>query len=489
MSLFDKVDLTKIPEPIFPDKSDKPSKLVESVAELLEKIELKDGMTLSFHHHLRNGDAVVGLVMEEVQKKGIKGLTLAISSIFPVHAPLVKLLDDGTVVNIVTSYMSGPVADAVSEGRLRGKLVMQSHGGRARAIMSGELPIDVAFIAAPACDVHGNVSAVEGRAFCGVLGYAAPDAIMAKTVVAMTDTLLTEETHTEIPQERIDYIVKVDSIGDPSGIISGTTRITKDPVGLAIAKKAVEVMVATGLVREGFNYQSGAGGTSLAVTKYLADYMLANGIHGGFASGGITEDLVAMMKNGLFRRLYDVQCFDLKSALSVKDDANHYAMSAEKYASPNADPIVNGLDFVILGATEVDLDFNVNVTTGHDGYIMGGSGGHQDTAFGAKVSIIVSKLFQSRIPLVVDRVGVISTPGSTVDILVTERGVAVNERRADLIDILRKAGVSFMTIRELKEIEESIIGTPEPKTREGRRVIGVSEYRDGRVLDVIYGVS
>ena len=468
------------------NKLEKENKMVQNISELFDKLEIKDGATLSFHHHLRNGDYVLNMVFEEVKRRGIKDITLVASSIFPCHEPIVPLIKDGTIKNVITSYMSGPVAESISHGDLKGTLVMQSHGGRARAIMEGSVKIDVAFIGAPATDVHGNISATEGKAFCGTLGYAIADSIMAEKTVAITDTILELEGKTEIPSERIDYILKVDSIGDPNGIISGTTRITKDPVGLRIAQKAVEVMVATGLVREGMCYQSGAGGVSLAVTKFLGDYMEREGIKGKFASGGVTGDLCDMKNRGLFDRIYDVQCFDLKSAEDIKNDPRHITMSAEKYASPYKDAIVNSLDFVILGATELDTDFNVNVTTGHDGVIMGGSGGHQDTAYGAKVSIIVSKLFQSRIPLIVDRVGVISTPGSTVDVLVTERGVAVNENRNDIIEALKAHNIEVMTIKELKELSDSLTGVPEKKRDESKRVIGYMEYRDGQVLDKIY---
>ena len=468
------------------NKLEKENKMVENISELFDKLEIKDGATLSFHHHLRNGDFVLNMVFEEVKRRGIKDITLVASSIFPCHEPIVPLIKDGAIKNVITSYMSGPVAESISHGDLKGTLVMQSHGGRARAIMEGSVKIDVAFIGAPATDIHGNISATEGKAFCGTLGYAIADSIMAEKTVAITDTILELEGKTEIPSERIDYILKVDSIGDPNGIISGTTRITKDPVGLRIAQKAVEVMVATGLVKEGMCYQSGAGGVSLAVTKFLGDYMEREGIKGKFASGGVTGDLCDMKNRGLFDRIYDVQCFDLKSAEDIKNDPRHITMSAEKYASPYKDAIVNSLDFVILGATELDTDFNVNVTTGHDGVIMGGSGGHQDTAYGAKVSIIVSKLFQSRIPLIVDRVGVISTPGSTVDVLVTERGVAVNENRKDIIEALKAHDIEVMTIKELKELSDSLTGVPEKKRDESKRVIGYMEYRDGQVLDKIY---
>ena len=36
----------------------------------LVKCGIKDGMVLSFHHHFREGDYVVNMVMEEVHKMG-----------------------------------------------------------------------------------------------------------------------------------------------------------------------------------------------------------------------------------------------------------------------------------------------------------------------------------------------------------------------------------------------------------------------------------
>ncbi len=65
---------------------------------------------------------------------------------------------------------SGPVADSVSRGLLPIPVVMTIHGGRARGIESGDLHIDVAFLAAPAADRFGNMSGAEGRAACGPLG-------------------------------------------------------------------------------------------------------------------------------------------------------------------------------------------------------------------------------------------------------------------------------------------------------------------------------
>jgi citrate lyase subunit alpha / citrate CoA-transferase len=155
------------------------------------------------------------------------------------------------VTQVVTAYMSGSVADVVSEGKCLYPCVMQTHGGRALSIESGKLMIDVAFIAAPAMDESGNISGRQGKAACGSLGYAIADAHYATTVVAITDTIEPLD-HIDIPKECVDVMIQVASIGDPKGIVSGTTRITKDPVGLAIAKRTIELMDAAGYIKRRF---------------------------------------------------------------------------------------------------------------------------------------------------------------------------------------------------------------------------------------------
>lgn len=472
----------------YPKKEAKPSKVYENIKDLFDKLDLKDGITVSSHHHLRNGDAVLNMMMLELQRRGIKDITLVASSLFPVHKELIPLLEDGTITNIITSYISGDLAKAISKGKLKGKILMQSHGGRARSIIDKDVVIDYAFIAAPSCDPMGNISGVNGEASCGSMGYAIADAIYAKKKIAITDTIVAYPNYpSDITEDYVDYILKVDSIGDKNGIVSGTTKVTKDPVGLKIAKDTLKVMKASGLLKDGFSYQSGAGGISLAVTDFLRDYMIKENIKGSFASGGITGYLTDMLEEGLFTSLYDVQCFDLKAIESIKKNANHLRMSGSEYGNPEVSAVVDNLDVVILGATEIDLDFNVNVITGADGVLMGGSGGHQDTAAGAKMSIIVSKLFSSRLPVIKNRVDVIATPGTTIDVLVTERGIAVNPLRQDLIEKFKENGLNVMTIQELKAIADNFMGEPKEINKKDR-IIGYSEYRDESILDEIHEV-
>lgn len=472
----------------YPQKGNIKSKVREDLDKLIKELGIKDGDSVSFHHHLRNGDRVLVQVMKAIQKTGVKNLTLVASSIFPSMEDIIELLEDEIITNIVTSYISGPVGEAISKGKLKGRIIMQSHGGRARAILADEVPIDFAFIAAPSSDVKGNISGVNGTNSCGAMGYAISDAIKGKTTIAVTDYLAGYPNHpADISEDYIDYVLKIDSIGEKAGIVSGTTMITKDPVGLKIAQDTLKAMIATGLVKDGLSFQTGAGGISLAVADYLRDYMKENEIKGSFASGGITGYLVDMLE-GLFEALFDVQCFDLKAVESIGKNENHLRMSGSLYGNPDVSCVVNNLDIVILGATEIDTDFNVNVTTGSHGMLMGGSGGHQDTAFGAKVSIIVSKLFSSRIPFIKDRVDVITTPGNTVDILVTERGISINPLRTDLLEKFKAAKVDVIDINDLKKYAEDVMGVPK-KIEKTDRIIGLSQSRTGDILDYIYEVK
>jgi citrate lyase subunit alpha/citrate CoA-transferase len=461
-------------------------KVLGNLEEVLDKLNIKDGMTISFHHHLRNGDYVLNMVVDAIAKKGIKDLTVAASSIFPIHAPLLDHMKSGVVTGLVANYMSGPVADAVSKGELKKPAIMQTHGGRPRAIESGDLHIDVAFIAAPTADTYGNINGVYGKSACGTLGYAASDAEYADKTVAITDNLVPfPACPIEISQVFVDYVVQVDSIGDPKGIVSGTTKITKDPVGLKIAKMATAVINATGLVKDGMSFQTGAGGTSLAVAAELKEVMKNKGVVGSFAAGGVTGYIVEMLEEGLFKSIFDVQCFDLRAIESYRDNKAHQFMSASMYGNPHTKgAVVNNLDIMILGATEIDTDFNVNVTTGSNGVIMGGSGGHSDTAAGAKLAIIVTNLMKARLPIIKDKVTTITTPGESVDVIVTERGIAINPRRMDLIEKLSKTNLPVMTIEELKIMAEKITGKPKAIAT-SEEIVAVVEYRDGTVIDVV----
>ena len=463
------------------------SKLVSTIREAIQLSGLKDGMTVSFHHHLRNGDYVLNMVMEQIAALGIKDLTVNASSLFDTHQPLADHIRNHVVTGLQTDYMAAGLGREISSGLLDKPVQFRTHGGRPSSIANGQTPIDVAFIAAPTADPMGNCTGTIGKSACGSLGYAIPDAMYAKKVVVITDNLVPYPLQGwSIPEIYVDYVVSVDAIGDPKGIVSGTTRITRDPVGLVMASYAAKVIERSGLLKDGFSFQTGAGGASLAAAGFLKDIMLEKGIQGSFGLGGITGYMVDMLRAGCFRSLLDVQCFDLKAVESLRDDPRHQEISALHYASPTqASAVVDSLDVVILGATEIDTDFNVNVHTDSSGSIMGGSGGHSDTAAGAKLAMIIAPMFRARLPIVTDHVTCISTPGRDIDVLVTQGGIAVNPKNGELRQRLADAGLPVIDICELKEKTERITGKPKPLPK-GERVVAEVISRDGGVLDQIY---
>lgn len=462
------------------------SKLVSSLREAIAASGLRDGMTVSFHHHLRSGDYVINMVMNEIAAMGIKNLTVNASSLFDVHAPLAEHIKSGVITRIITDYMSEGLGKYISAGIMEQPVEFMTHGGRPTAIMQGKTPIDVAFVAAPAADCEGGCTGKIGRSACGSLGYAFADAELAKKTVVITDGLCKRLEEPSIDGKYADFVVSVDEIGDPRGIVSGTTTITRDPVGLIMARDAADVIKYSGLLKDGFSFQTGAGGASLAAAKFLMEIMLEEKIHGGFGLGGITGYMVDMLRAGCFEELRDVQCFDLKAVESIRTDPRHHEISAFEYASPaNEHAWVNSLDAVILGATEIDTDFNVNVHTNSSGTIMGGSGGHSDTAAGAKLAMVIAPLFRARQPIITERVSCVSTPGRDIDVFVTQYGIAVNPKNEELRDRLIRAHLPIVSIEELKAKAESLCGVPKA-LEHGERVVAKVIGRGGEVQDLIY---
>ena len=466
------------------------SKVVKSLKDAVQLAGIRDGMTVSFHHHLRNGDFVLNMVMAEIAAQGYKDLNVNASSLFDVHAPLLEHIQNGVVTGLAADYIAAGIGKAISRGIMEKPVQFRTHGGRPSDISLGRTPVDVAFIAAPTADTMGNCSGKYGKSACGSLGYAFADAMYAKKVIVITDNLVPYPMQDySISEDYVDYVVAVDAIGDPKGIVSGTTQITRDPVGLVMASHAAQVIAHSGLLKDGFSFQTGAGGASLAAAKFLKDIMLKEGIQGSYGLGGITGYMVDMLHAGCFKSLLDVQCFDLKAVESIRTDPRHMEISAMRYASPSSkSAAVDSLDVVILGATEIDTDFNVNVHTDSNGYIMGGSGGHSDTAAGAKLSMIIAPMFRARLPIVTDHVKCISTPGKDIDVLVTQGGIAVNPKNKELTEKLTAAGLPIVDIHELKAKTEAITGAPR-QVPHGDRVVAEVISRYGDLQDKIYNVK
>ncbi|PID57058.1 citrate lyase subunit alpha [candidate division KSB3 bacterium] len=466
------------------------SKVVDTLGQALSRSALQDGMTISFHHAFRNGDYVLNMVLDAIAAAGIKNLTLAPSSLTDAHAPLSEHIGNGVIRKIFTSGMRGKLGEAISSGILSEPVIFHSHGGRARALESGSLQIDVAFLGVSSCDEYGNANGCDGPSACGALGYAICDARHAAQVVLITDQLVDyPNIPCSISQDRVDTIVLVDSIGDPAKISSGATRISKNPRDLLLAEHAAHVIIHSGYFRNGFSFQTGSGGASLATTRFLRKEMLRRDIKMSFALGGITSAIVQLYEEGLIQRLFDVQSLDAEAIRSLREHPFHCETDVSCYANPlNKGCVVHKLDVVVLSALEVDVNFHVNVITGADGVIRGATGGHPDAAAGSELAVIICPLVRGRIASVMRRVQTVVTPGECVDVVVTEYGIAVNPRRPELKKTLEQCRLPLVSIEELRRKAESITGVAAP-LEFTERIVGLIEYRDGTLLDVVRQIA
>jgi citrate lyase subunit alpha/citrate CoA-transferase len=465
------------------------NKVVPDLETALRRAGLRDGMTISTHHHLRNGDRVGNAVFAAAAALGVKDLRWFPSASFPCHAPIIQHLESG-VVHHIEGSMNGPLGDYCSEGRMRGMAVLRSHGGRYQAIQDGEVHVDIAVIAAPTADPFGNATGDRGPAACGLLGFALADSQYADHVIVVTDNLVDFPCIPwQIQGNNVDQVVVMDSIGDASLIVSGTTQITRSPDRLLIAGLTARFCDEAGIIRDGFSFQAGAGGTALAFAIFLRDIMRDRGIKARFVRGGSTQYLVQMLEEGLTDYILDGQTFDLEGVRSMRENPAHVNTSPfTSYNWHGKGNFASLVDAVVLGATEVDIDFNANVVTHSDGRLLHGIGGWQNCLFG-KCTILPIPSFRDRIPVLVDRVTTLCGPGELIDVVVTERGIAINPRRQDLIAALRGSSLPIRPLAELKAEVEEICGGPPARPEPGRKVVAAIKWVDGTIIDCVRQVS
>jgi citrate lyase subunit alpha / citrate CoA-transferase len=461
-------------------------KRVGSLREALERAGLSDGMVLSSHHHLRDGDVVALQALATAAEMGVKDLMWFPSASFPCQAPVIDLMERG-VVHHIEGSMNGPLGDYCSRGKMRGLGVLRSHGGRWQAIQDGEVRIDVAVIAAPAADPFGNCNGAQGKSACGSLGFALADSIHAERVIVVTDNLVPFPCIPwQIQGNHVDFVVEVDSIGDPSKIVSGTTRITRSPDRLLIAEQVARLIRDAGILRDGFSFQAGAGGIALAFVEQLARMMREARIKARFVRGGSTRYLVELLREGLTDYILDGQTFDLDGVRSLASDPRH--VSSTPFTSYNfhgKGHFASMVDAVVLGATEVDLNFNANVVTHSDGRLLHGIGGWQN-CLGAGCTILALPSFRDRIPVIVDEVTTITGPGEMIDVVATERGIAINPRRQDLLDALEGSSLPIRPIEAIQHDVEKLCGGKPEKARLTDEPVAVVKWVDGTLLDTVW---
>jgi citrate lyase subunit alpha/citrate CoA-transferase len=470
----------------YPENGDK---RVPDLKTALEKCGLRDGMTISSHHHLRNGDRVALKALEAAQELGVKDLMWLPSASFPCHEPVIGLMEEG-VVHHIEGSMNGPLGRYTSEGKMRGLGVLRSHGGRWQAIQDGDVHIDIAVIAAPTADPFGNANGSHGPSACGSLGFALADSIYADYVILVSDNVVPFPCIPwQIQGNNVDFVVEVDSIGDPSKIVSGTTQITKSPDRLLIAEYVARFVRDAGIMKDGFSFQAGAGGIALAFAQFLKEMMKDAGVKARFVRGGSTQYLVEMLEEGLTEYILDGQTFDLAAVDSIASNPHHVPTSPfTSYNYHGKGNFASMVDAVVLGATEVDVNFNGNVNTHSDGVLLHGIGGWQNCLFSG-CTILAVPAVRDRIPVLVDEVTTLTGPGELIDVVVTERGIAVNPGRDDLLDAVKDSALPIRSIQEIKEEVEGIIGgKPQPPNLTDQPV-AVIKWVDGTVLDTVWQVA
>lgn len=463
------------------------NKLLPSLKSALKKAGLKDGMVISTHHHFRNGDLIAEQIFDIAAEMGIKNLTWVPSASFECHSPLIKYLENG-VIHHIEGSMNGALGRFTSAGKMKGMGILRSHGGRYQSIQDGEVVIDITVIAAPTADAFGNATGDRGPAACGLLGFALADSQYAHKVIMVTDNLVPFPCIPwQIHGNYVDYVVKMDKIGIPEKIVSGTTEVTKSPDRLLLAEMTAQFCDETGIIHNGFSFQSGAGGTALSIGIYFADILRERGMKARFARGGSNKYLVQMLEEGLTDYILDGQTFDLEGVRSMRENRNHINTSPfTSYNYHSKGNFASMLDVVILGATEVDVKYNANVVTHSDGILLHGIGGWQNCIF-SKCTILPVPLFRDRIPVIRDEVTTICGPGELIDVIVTERGIAINPLRKDLIQKLKGSKLPLKTIKHLKDEVEQICGKPE-KAEYLDKPVAIVKWVDGTVLDTVWQI-
>jgi citrate lyase subunit alpha/citrate CoA-transferase len=255
-----------------------------------------------------------------------------------------------------------------------------------------------------------------------------------------------------------------------------------------LAKMTAKFCEEVEIIKDGFSFQAGAGGTALSIGIYFSEILKKKGMKARFARGGSNKYLVEMLNEGLLEYILDGQTFDLDGVKSMRDNPRHVNTSPfTSYNYHGKGNFAQLVDVVILGATEIDVNFNANVVTHSDGLLLHGIGGWQNCLF-AKCTIMVVPLFRDRIPVIREEVTTICGPGELIDVIVTERGIAINPLRKDLIEKLKNTNLPIKTIHELKIEAERICGIPAKQNFEDE-IVAVIKWVDGTIIDSVRKVK
>ena len=104
-------------------------------------------------------------------------------------------------------------------------------------------------------------------------------------------------------------------------------------------------------------------------------------------------------------------------------------------------------------------------------------------------TILAIPSFRDRNPVIVDDVTTLVGPGNLIDVIVTERGIAINPNRKDLLKAVKGSGLPIKPIEQLYEEVTGICGGKPAKPKLNKdKVVAVIKWVDGTVIDSVYQV-
>jgi citrate lyase subunit alpha/citrate CoA-transferase len=120
--------------------------------------------------------------------------------------------------------------------------------------------------------------------------------------------------------------------------------------------------------------------------------------------------------------------------------------------------------------------------------LLHGIGGWQNCLFGG-CTILAVPSFRDRIPVIVESVTTMTGPAELIDVVATERGIAINPRRTDLLERVAGSDLPIRSLAVIKEEVEQIVGGVPEEARVTDDPVAVVKWVDGTVLDTVWGVA
>jgi citrate lyase subunit alpha/citrate CoA-transferase len=90
--------------------------------------------------------------------------------------------------------------------------------------------------------------------------------------------------------------------------------------------------------------------------------------------------------------------------------------------------------------------------------------------------------------VIVDKVITLCGPSDLIDVIVTERGIAINPKRKDLLSAVKNSSLPIRSIKEIQKEVYEICGVPTKPSFNKEKVVAVVKWVDGTILDSIFEV-